>query len=79
MGLYGSPYKFGSYKNSHEKNNHDEQNEFIITWVIEFREGVAVYFMVLVINIGGIVTTIYQWLSRKIPLEENKPWKKGIQ
>ena len=29
MGLYGSPHKFGGYKNSHEENNRD-QNEFNI-------------------------------------------------
>ena len=23
MGLYGSPHKFGSYKNSHEENNRE--------------------------------------------------------
>ena len=53
MGLYDSLHKFGSYKNSHEENNH-EQNEFNIVWVIEFGEDVAVYFMVLVINIGEL-------------------------
>ena len=77
MGLYDSLHKFGSYKNSHEENNH-EQNEFNIVWVIEFGEDVAVYFMVLVINIGEL-SQQQHLLSRRIPLEENKPCEKGIQ